>query len=77
MLWLSILALVIGGEIWSRLRRMPVHPYPASTHWRPASAADRPGAPDEASAHPGGLILERALVPAFDTTDPMPRVESL
>ena len=35
MLWLSILILVIGGEIWSRMRRMPPHPYPVSTHWRP------------------------------------------
>jgi len=34
LLWLSILVLVILGEIWSRLRRMPPHPYPASTHWR-------------------------------------------
>ena len=41
MLWLSILVLVIGGEIWSRTRRMPPHPYPASTHWRaePVAAA--------------------------------------
>ena len=36
LLWLSILALVIFGEIWSRIRRMPPHPYPASTHWRGA-----------------------------------------
>lgn len=48
LLWLSILFLVIFGEIWSRLRRMPPHPYPASTHWRgeaspPAAAAAAPG----------------------------------
>jgi hypothetical protein len=49
LLWLSILALVIFGEIWSRIRRMPPHPYPASTHWRgavspPIAAAAAPAA---------------------------------
>ena len=35
-LWLSILVLVLACYLWSRRRRMPPHPYPASTHWRPA-----------------------------------------
>jgi hypothetical protein len=35
MLWLSILFLVLVGEVWSRLRRMPPHPYPVTTRWRP------------------------------------------
>ncbi len=67
LLWLSILLLVILGEIWSRLRRMPPHPYPASTHWRgadspPAAAAvllagfgERVSAPAEPAPHPARL----------------------
>jgi hypothetical protein len=34
MLWLSILAVVILAFVWSRRRRLPPHPYPASTRWR-------------------------------------------
>jgi hypothetical protein len=57
LLWLSILVLVIFGEIWSRTRRMPPHPYPVSTHWRgavspPAAAAAVLVA---ASAQPAGF----------------------
>ena len=69
MLWLSILILVIGGEIWSRTRRMPPHPYPASTHWRPLPAIRPPRVPAEAHARAalagagdgGGFLPERAL----------------
>ena len=44
LLWLSILVLVIGGEIWSRVRRLPSHPYPASIRRRdppPQPVVDR------------------------------------
>jgi hypothetical protein len=36
-LWLSIVALVIVGGLWSRRRRLPSHPYPAS--WRTTDSA--------------------------------------
>lgn len=39
-LWLSISVLVIICYLWSRRRRLPPHPYPASTHWRPATAGE-------------------------------------
>jgi len=46
-LWLSILVLVILCYLWSRRRRLPPHPYPASTRWRPvtetAAALSEPG----------------------------------
>jgi hypothetical protein len=73
MLWLSILILVIGGEVWSRIRRMPPHPYPASTHWRPPSAGRPPRTPAEAYAGPafagaraggGGFVPGRVLAEA-------------
>jgi hypothetical protein len=48
LLWLSILILVIFGELWSRIRRMPPHPYPASTHWN--STASPPTAAGAATA---------------------------
>jgi Right handed beta helix region len=54
LLWLSILLLVILGEIWSRLRRMPPHPYPASTHWR---GADSPPAAAAAAATAAATAL--------------------
>jgi len=63
LLWLSILLLVILGEIWSRLRRMPPHPYPASTHWR---GADSPPADAAAMAAAAALLAglgERVAVP--------------
>jgi len=33
-LWLSIAILVLAGAAWSHRRRLPPHPYPASTRWR-------------------------------------------
>jgi hypothetical protein len=63
LLWLSILLLVILGEIWSRLRRMPPHPYPASTHWR---GEDTPPADAAAMAASAALLAglgERVAVP--------------
>ncbi|GEM_PF-1090979 len=52
-LWLSILALVIACYLWSRRRRLPPHPYPASTRWRPMAetAAAKPD-PDLVYARP-------------------------
>ncbi len=38
-LWLSIVVLVLLCYAWSRRKRLPPHPYPASTHWRPGKAA--------------------------------------
>jgi parallel beta helix pectate lyase-like protein len=38
-LWLSIVVLVLLCYAWSRRKRMPPHPYPASTRWRPAGVA--------------------------------------
>jgi hypothetical protein len=35
LLWLSIVVLVLLCYLWSRRKRLPTHPYPASTHWRP------------------------------------------
>jgi hypothetical protein len=53
LLWLSILVLVIGGEIWSRVRRPSSHPYPASLQRRnPPPAADPTRAPAEAHVGP-------------------------
>lgn len=73
LLWLSILVLVIFGEVWSRLRRMPPHPYPASTHWRsdtgpPAAAAtallagfgDRASEPARLAPEPARRMAETA-----------------
>jgi hypothetical protein len=52
-LWLSIAILVLAAWARSRGRRLPAHPYPASTRW----SAD---IPDAASTDPA-----RAPVPAF------------
>lgn len=35
-LWLSIASLVIAAGLWTRRRRAPTHPYPASTRWTDA-----------------------------------------
>ena len=61
-LWLSILLLVILGEIWSRLRRMPPHPYPASTHWRGADSPPAATAAPAATALPAE-VGERVAAP--------------
>jgi Right handed beta helix region len=34
LLWLSIVVLVLLCYLWSRRKKLPPHPYPASTHWR-------------------------------------------
>jgi Right handed beta helix region len=73
LLWLSILVLVIFGEFWSRIRRMPPHPYPASTHWR--STASPPAAAAAATALLAGFG-ERVNGPAVRAprpAEPVPR----
>ncbi len=79
LLWLSILVLVLGGEIWSRLRRLPAHPYPASTGWLDPSAARPTRAPTEAHVgsmfaelKAGGLAADRARVPVPARDGPPP-----
>jgi hypothetical protein len=62
LLWLSILAVVLLGELWSRSRRMPPHPYPASTRWR--ATPPPPAAAPAARGPAGGPGPERRLVPA-------------
>jgi hypothetical protein len=36
-MWLGIATLLLLSCLWSRRRRAPSHPYPASTRWRPES----------------------------------------
>ena len=71
LLWLSILLLVIFGELWSRIRRLPEHAYAASTHWRPTPAGRSPhpsvedhAAPAPAQAMAGGGGLRPVQAPA-------------
>ncbi|HEY3902810.1 MAG TPA: right-handed parallel beta-helix repeat-containing protein [Streptosporangiaceae bacterium] len=35
LLWLSIVVLVLLCYLWSRRKKLPPHPYPVSTRWRP------------------------------------------
>jgi parallel beta-helix repeat protein len=42
-LWLSIAILVLAGAAWSHRRRLPPHPYPASTRWRGGTLGSLPG----------------------------------
>jgi hypothetical protein len=80
MLWLSILILVIGGEIWSRIRRLPAHPYPASTQWRddpPAAGPTRVPAEARvgsvfAELKAGGAVADRVRVPVSAGDGPPP-----
>ena len=44
-LWLSILILVLIAWVWSHRRRLPSHPYPASTRWRGDAPAAEPVQP--------------------------------
>ena len=54
-LWLSILILVLIAWVWSHRRRLPSHPYPASTRWRGDAPAAEPvqPAPEPTSARAG------------------------
>jgi hypothetical protein len=57
-LWLGISILVLFAWLWSRRRRLPSHPYPASTRWsRNAPAA-------ESAPATAGLAPARAAPPA-------------
>ncbi|MGH3230458.1 MAG: right-handed parallel beta-helix repeat-containing protein, partial [Streptosporangiaceae bacterium] len=42
-LWLGILVLVFLAWAWSHRRRLPAHPYPASTRWRGGPSDTRSG----------------------------------
>jgi len=74
MLWLSILILVLGGEIWSRTRRMPPHPYPASTRWRPAPATT--AGTLVGAAAPAATAVQAAPATAARTSWPVAREEA-
>jgi Right handed beta helix region len=68
LLWLSIVVLVLLCYLWSRRKKLPPHPYPASTHWRPdgqgpagyavngstAATATHPAAPSPVGTVPVG-----------------------
>ena len=54
-LWLSIAILLVSAWTWSHRRRLPGHPYPASTRWRART-------PYAASAYPAPAPVR---VPAF------------
>ena len=63
-LWLGILVLILLAAAWSFRRRLPDHPYPASTRWRrpgPAAAESRP-AVDPGLAAGRGLAADPGLV---------------
>ena len=45
-LWLSIAILLLSAWAWSHRRRLPAHPYPASTRWRGGPPSAVPAAPD-------------------------------
>ena len=47
--WLGILLLIVIGPLWSRRKRVPAHPYAASTTWQPGQA-DRPAEREAAQA---------------------------
>lgn len=45
MTWLSIAILVLAGAAWSHRRRLPPHPYEASTRWRGEALSATPTEP--------------------------------
>jgi hypothetical protein len=56
-MWLGIATLLLLSFLWSRRRRTPSHPYPASTRWRPqgtpvaaAAASAQPAQPEPVQA---------------------------
>ncbi len=72
-LWLGILVLVLLAAAWSYRRRLPDHPYPASTRWRgPVPAAAGPSlALDSGPARPRLTAARPAAAPP-PTTRPQP-----
>jgi hypothetical protein len=85
-LWLGIVILVLLAWVWSHRRKLPRHPYPASTNWRgdaPATPAAEPAprpVPVRAAAAPVPARAPAPVgVPAFAgahaaTSSPSPRV---
>jgi hypothetical protein len=65
-LWLSIAILLLSAWTWSHRRRLPAHPYPASTRWRGSSPYAPPAnrAPAPVPAFAGAV--------AAAATDPFP-----
>jgi Right handed beta helix region len=72
-LWLGISILVLFAWLWSRRRRLPSHPYPASTRWsRNAPAAESAPAtsglaPARAAPPAPAMVAASAAAPAFVT----------
>jgi hypothetical protein len=62
-LWLSIVLLVAVGFLWSRRRRLPPHPYPASTRWQMPVPSVRP-LPMHDVRHPEPAVASMAAAPA-------------
>jgi hypothetical protein len=87
-LWLSIAILLVSSWTWSHRRRLPGHPYPASTRWRirtPYAASPYPapapvrvpafaGAASNGAAVPIDMAAWESAWPEWSTatTDPFP-----
>lgn len=70
-LWLSIAILVLAGAAWSRRRRLPPHPYPASTRWRGSILGSLSG--DVAAAQQPAHSLAAVSAPAPNGHPARPR----
>ncbi|HLK01626.1 MAG TPA: right-handed parallel beta-helix repeat-containing protein [Streptosporangiaceae bacterium] len=68
-LWLSIVVLVVLAAVWSRRKRLPAHPYAASTHWRDGLRTEMPPVPDAAAK---ARASKPAPQPTPDTWPPLP-----
>jgi Right handed beta helix region len=69
-LWLSIVLLFVIGFLWSRRRRLPPHPYPESTRWRPPTPRVRPLPVREAA----GPVPAMTVADAFTVPAPSPEL---
>lgn len=66
-LWLSILLVVVLGALWAHRRKLPRHPYEASTRWwsevqegiAPVAAQSAHPAPEPSTAHVPALLSGR------------------
>jgi len=67
-LWLSIAILVLLTSAWSHRRRLPAHPYPASTRWRGEAVPADTGVPPSPGAE-GSKQFPQLQEPA---TAPLP-----
>lgn len=68
--WLSVAFLVITGDVWTRRRRLPKHPYPESTRWRyqveePGPAPVPLAAGAQVATGPAGQQADSAGAPAY------------